>query len=440
MTTYSDRPIRRDVWTRVEMGIAIFGVAFMTTGLNRVIQGYTPLEAATSESPLIQLTGALLYLFCGVVIALRYQTYAVLLERNWFVFVPVFIAFASMQWSVEPDVTFRRSIALFGTVLFGLYVGGRFRFSEIGLILFVALSILVLWSCAAAILDPRFGVHQANEGVQAHHAGLWRGVFAHKNVLGPVASICLFVTLALWRSIPFRDLAKAAVCAAALLAILKAGSAQAMAQAVLISCAILAHRTIAALGFHLKLVIFSVALAVAPIIAIYGHDIYMAVLTLLGRTPSLSGRVEIWQAALLSGSQSPWIGYGYSVGWRGGADVIAVRLTWVDPGHAHNGFLTMWLDTGFVGLAGLLPLWFVFVRRSLIVADHARSLHVLTMYFFLFYMTTNMVDSFLFKRQDIYVVLMVMLVVVTDRVISRSRHGAPTETRTASRSAGFAPS
>ena len=88
------------------------------------------------------------------------------------------IALASYFWSDFPARTLKSCIGLIGTTLFGIYLGSRYTLKE-QLKLFVwAYGIIAVFSVLFAIALPRYGVEQAV------HAGAWRGIYNHKNLLG----------------------------------------------------------------------------------------------------------------------------------------------------------------------------------------------------------------------------------------------------------------
>ncbi|MGA9061701.1 MAG: O-antigen ligase family protein [Terracidiphilus sp.] len=74
----------------------------------------------------------------------------------------------------------------------------------------------------------------------------------------------------------------------------------------------------------------------------------------LGRTPTLTGRTEIWRT-LLATHTNPLLGTGYESFWLG------PRLEWIwqQRGHineAHNGYLDIYLNLGLIGLLLVLLL------------------------------------------------------------------------------------
>lgn len=413
--------IRRDPMGLLEMGFALFGTMFMTGGLLRILDTRSLAEMANTQSVVVQMVGALIYLACGILIGLRHRAFMPLLARSAVVLLPVLLAFASMQWSVGPDTTFRRSIALLGTVLFGLYLGARFRPSELALILFLAMSGMTVGSFLSAILTPRFGVHQATDGVQEHHAGLWRGLYPHKNQLGTVASVCMLVTLAFWRLIPVPGAAKALVVVVAVATVLMTGSATGLLLAVLFSSGVVFHRSLVALPPLIRLAVATVGGGIALFGIVYSDEIFSFALTALGRSPDMSGRTEIWTAAFITGQQRPLLGGGYSVGWNAGAGLLTLQMTGVDPGHAHNGYIQTWLDVGFVGFVFVAPVWITYVSRMLRMPAVNYPFYLFSLYLFLTYLTNNLSHSDLVRPQSTYMLFIVALIVMNDRLLLAAR-------------------
>jgi exopolysaccharide production protein ExoQ len=74
-----------------------------------------------------------------------------------------------------------------------------------------------------------------------------------------------------------------------------------------------------------------------------------SLLTLLGRNATLTGRTEVW-STLLAHATNPWIGAGYENFWIGERYELFVRLLG-GLNQAHNGYIEIYLNIGFVGLA-----------------------------------------------------------------------------------------
>src|SRR5262249_50656233 len=79
---------------------------------------------------------------------------------------------ASMAWSIDSSVTLRRSVALLGTVTFGLYLGLRFDLRTMLRLMSWVTAIVLVSSVLVAIIRPELGLD---------FEGRLRGVTAHKN-------------------------------------------------------------------------------------------------------------------------------------------------------------------------------------------------------------------------------------------------------------------
>ena len=62
----------------------------------------------------------------------------------------------------------------------------RVRLADVAPLAFTGV-LVVVTSYAGIVLLPDVAIHSANSA-EPQHAGLWRGLFAHKNIAGPVMS------------------------------------------------------------------------------------------------------------------------------------------------------------------------------------------------------------------------------------------------------------
>jgi len=96
-------------------------------------------------------------------------------------------------------------------------------------------------------------------------------------------------------------------------------------------------------------------LVTSSLVILFGGSIFHA----LGRNSSLTGRTEIW-AAVIPMAANPLVGAGFESFWL--SPLVHQRLAEVIPGlplnEAHNGYIEVYLNLGWVGL-GLIGLIFV---------------------------------------------------------------------------------
>ncbi|HPC02621.1 MAG TPA: O-antigen ligase family protein [Syntrophales bacterium] len=83
-----------------------------------------------------------------------------------------------------------------------------------------------------------------------------------------------------------------------------------------------------------------------------------AIVRLMGRDPTLTGRTEIWQDVYEVASRSPLVGVGFGAFWIGRLVNIpwTENLTWT-LGQAHNGYVDTYLQLGWVGIVLLFAVF-----------------------------------------------------------------------------------
>ena len=317
---------------------------------------------------------------------------------------------ASAMWSVNAELTVRRTAALLGTVVIGLYLGTRFDLRRLlHLLALVAIVVLGL-SLLVALLAPSSGLD---------FEGRLRGVTAHKNALGNFAALAFLVAAAQLRLngvsglmfvIARLVLALSVICmawahSAAVLPVLVAAVAALIVGRALrrSSGGFLAFLPVA--GFIAMLVL---QLAVA-------HSSALAVM--MGKDPDISGRTLVWNFAERMIIAEPLLGYGFGAFWVGDNSPGAVfwSNTHLGVPHAHNGYLQLMLDTGTIGLLlFLLAAVIVVVRLTWLMRRTRRELSVWPLGFVTFFLVANLSESWLWLGNELLVVLFVYVVVRTN--------------------------
>jgi hypothetical protein len=79
----------------------------------------------------------LLYAVAGFFMVLRYRRFWAAMQHAWPLLALVLVCFLSSAWSIDPGLTFRRSIFLLGSTLFGIYLGGRYSIVSVSRLLLI---------------------------------------------------------------------------------------------------------------------------------------------------------------------------------------------------------------------------------------------------------------------------------------------------------------
>lgn len=278
------------------------------------------------------------------------------------------VACASITWSIDPEVTTRRCIAVSFTTLAGLVIGERFAWPRFLEVLATALGITVALSFAAALVIPGYGI------MPFDFPGAWRGLWSHKNTLGYYMSVSFMVFIASAIANPRRRWLWAAAAVGSLALILLSTSKTSLVSCLLGACCIppmaMTRRgpgwAVVATYLWVSVILGLVALIIVS------PDLLLG---LVGKDATLTGRTQIWAAVARQIEQRPLGGFGYGAVWdstsRWGP------LPWIsrDQGfvvhEAHNTWLGLQLELGYLGL-GAWTLLFVGVWARAILGLYFR--------------------------------------------------------------------
>ncbi len=313
------------------------------------------------------------------------------------------IIFLSIAWSVYPDVTFRRSINYFSTVLTACFLAGRFNVDEIMRILSWGIAISVLSSFLFVAAFPTDAIHQPSPWEVEEPAGAWRGAFSHKNVLGHAMTVGVIAELYILTATRVRKIWHfLLLCGCVALVILARSST-----AFLLTSFYL-------LGGVLSLLLrragqyFGVGLAALAVLGSTVALIYLTypnlILGLLGSDATLTGRTELWDLVLHLIEERPVLGWGYSALWLPNDPItraISTAVGWQVP-QAHNAFLEVALEIGLVGLAIVMIFVGVSVWRAVRCLQAGRyKLGMVSLVFFLGIIISGTTESTLAQNQTI---------------------------------------
>ncbi|AAL54369.1 exopolysaccharide production protein exoq [Brucella melitensis bv. 1 str. 16M] len=252
---------------------------------------------------------------------------------------------------------------------------------------------------------PSLGTHGA-DAIEPQNSFLWRGVFSHKNIAGPVMAVFAFAGLYLWRR--GWKTSGLLIGLSALGFVSQTGSKTTMA---LVPFAMLLVVLPGLMGLR-KLtagLIFAIQLAFATFT--FGVVLFEPIRRLVENMDvdaTFTGRVSIWKFALEALSKRPWTGYGYESFWSSAYARHAARpyyLDWDVRGivHGHNSYLDVAMTMGIPALLCAIAVIIVMplvhyarcrpVRENMLLADFFLMI-------VLFGTLNAMMESFFFRRMD----------------------------------------
>jgi exopolysaccharide production protein ExoQ len=372
---------------------------FYTTGaiLPFIVGERDPLSPP-QINPIELAVKAALYAGTFFFIAFRWRC---LVRNMWnikWIMVLVLIAIVSTAWSQDPYLTLHASAVLVATTAFGVYFGTRYTVpQQLRLLGWACFSVVAL-SFLFAIFLPKYGIDQ-----DVNH-GAWQGIFAQKNALGMGMVLAIFV-FAFMQPKRFHSLRWLGVAASLALLLLSQSATEVIVCAGIIAMLAL-YAMVRARG-AITIPFFAVGLPVIGLLLSMNFTIAQAA-QLVGRSPDLTGRTELWNAVLISISKRPWFGYGFSAFWLGmkGESGSVLRAIGWPAGYAHNGYLDLGLHLGVLGLiifaVGYLWYW----RRALeFLVRVPGPVAVWLCTFLVFMLLSNLTEGSILTQNSIYWVL-----------------------------------
>lgn len=332
-------------------------------------------------------------LFIGVLRAMRVEI--CVLGSFWL------LALASSSWAEEPSIVFKRALLL-GVVLFiCILVAGAAQLRAVD-----ASTLMV--SPAVLLLALSIPFSAAFPGVAFTDIG-WQGILGQKNEMGQLAALTLFALL--FGSHPMLEnrpkyLLGCIVACAAL--VLSKSSTAMIGFTVSVGCVFVLrfflrskHRFGMGVIFY-----FLIAFILVLLHFLYVFDslpdwqgLQASIFEFFGKSPDFTGRTKLWDLVVgQSIYRSEIIGGGYGGFW----DINFQRVAYINlklgfgPIQAHNGYLDVFNDLGYVGLAllGCILVYYVQLVCRRCVMDETRHFHVA---FAVYFLLVNFSESSIFR-------------------------------------------
>lgn len=295
-----------------------------------------------------------------LLIVVRWKRVVRIVIREKLLWALVGLAVTSVFWSDEPMLTLYRTdgpcvIALVLATLFGVYLATRYSLNEQLWLLAWTLGTAALLSLVVSLVLPQYGVMGMGVVLSSEdlsHPGAWRGIYGHKTILGTIMALSTLVFLFFaTNSRRYRWVAWAGIGLS--VGILVLSTTKGALVILLTIVFLLPFYGALRWNYSLAVPFFITTLLVTGGVATLFLGNADTILGSLGRDTTFSGRTSIWPAVLDKIWERPWLGYGYGVFWRGweGESADVWRTSPIQAAHAHDGFLDLSLDLGFLGLS-----------------------------------------------------------------------------------------
>lgn len=292
-----------------------------------------------------------------------------LLGENLWIVAFFLYAGISVAWSDFPDIAFKRWIKAIGDPLMIMVVltdpdrlaAIKRLFTRVSFTL-MPLSVLVIK------YYPNIGRDYSNSW-----EWMYRGVASHKNSLGLLGLVCGLASL--WRMVDAHRqrpprwrrmfVAHAAALACITYLFIAANSKTSLATFLIAGGLLLATQ---AAGFFRRPAIVHLSVFGVPAVVCFAlfFDSSGIALQALGRDSTLTGRTETWELVIgMAASQNTLLGSGFESFWLGSRLESLWNSRFEGLNQAHNGYIEVYLNLGWIGLVLLLGILFNGYRRIL---------------------------------------------------------------------------
>jgi exopolysaccharide production protein ExoQ len=398
----------------IETSFVVFVLLFSTTPFTHLIP---------AAGGLTQAIWYVVYAIVFFLIFMRWRQFVYVFTRDKLLLLLVGIALVSVLWSAAPELTLRRSFALFCTTMLGAYLATRYALNEQVRLLCWTFSILVLVNLGFCLIMPTYGI---DSGV---HAGAWQGIYHQKNILGRLMSLSsVFFLLKSLSSHRYRWFLWTGFCLSFSMLLLSGAKTSLVIFIVLLI--LLPFFNALRWSSGLKIPFFIVVVILSGGIATWFTSIQEGILTSLERDSTLTGRLPLWSTLLDVGRDRPLLGWGYNafwLGWQGEESSSVWSMHPWQPNHAHNAFLDLYLNLGLIGLS-------VFVLCFLCVCIKATNWVLSTrtaegfwpLIYMIYLLLINQTESTLLLQNNIFWLLYVTMGL--SMTIQRRTQGSKTNT------------
>lgn len=251
----------------------------------------------------------------------------------------------SVLWSADVGSSLTYLRGLIRIYLLAIYLAMRYTIREQMRFIAIALGTSAILSIIFPLIPGFGGIHVAPE-----LAGMWSGIFGHKNEMGYMmawsAGVCMHLALSMNRYQWLLWLVFGiSVCLITL-------SRSTTSLTILLAMTLLLpfYRSLKKTNYKLQVVMVASAIISLVTISVLIVNNIDSLVGASGKDLTLSGRTDLWDFIFAKIFERPWFGYGFYGFWD---SEVAASLRRQHPwaSNAHNGFLEMILELGFVGFS-----------------------------------------------------------------------------------------
>jgi len=360
------------------------------------------------------------------------------LYGNRFLLGLIVLAILSYFWSIVPPITMRRIMRILAVVSVCVAFAASSKtvrgFQDS---LRPVLTIMLIGSIIFVTVNPLYGIEQLT---MTELMGAWKGLTTQKNALGALATIGTLLWLHAWISGQVRQPWPLIGFIAGAVCLINSRSSTSIMATVFSSILMLMlMRSPGSLKRYMPyfvgifvsvLLLYSLAVLkmvpgsealLSPIAAITGKDL------------TFSGRTAIWDIVTVHIHYRPLLGSGYGAYWIG-ADPSSesyetlIKLLFY-PTEAHNGYLDVINDLGWVGGIFLMGYIITYLRQALQLYKLDRSQGAIFLVILFHQMIGNLSESMWFNIRGVQFVIVTLATTCLIRSLQLHEAARVTATR-----------
>ena len=365
----------------------------------------TTADAAGDTNALNTIAVAMSFVITGVLLVLNAAQIGRLAWRNKLILLYIAIVLISTTWSIHPDLTIRRGSGYLLSMAVAAYLVVRFNSVEQMKLLSASFAFSAVGSFLYAVASPQYGIMHDDTLGGATLEGTWRGVFPHKEVLGPIMAVAVFTELYIlvasrgrprWRFVLLAFFLALVALSRAVTALIASATYLAAAGGFLL------WKRDRPLGVVAAFVASISLLSIIALILFEPEYLFAAA----GKDIGLTGRTDLWDVVVKLIRDRPVFGYGYRSMWNPD-DPFRILVDALTGGwgvtSSHNAFLEITLELGGVGLGIILVILAAAFWRS--AQCCSKGITVLGWFSFVYFTTTVFISQTLAPlgmNQDIW--------------------------------------
>jgi exopolysaccharide production protein ExoQ len=140
------------------------------------------------------------------------------------------------------------------------------------------------------------------------------------------------------------------------------------------------------------------------------------ILETMGRNPTLTGRTEVWKL-VLSMTRNPLVGTGFESFWLGPRLEKIWSIYWWHPNEAHNGYIEVFLNLGWIGIALLSVVVVTGYRTALSTLRRDPNIGRLTLAYFAVGLVYNFTEAGFRMMDPIWILFLLAIMTFPRRPV-----------------------